>query len=78
MNRIYRINETGKFKNTDRDNKIKRDKSYKVVINQFKWSEIDHEEYVRKIVKLRRMHELPKTRKALLRRLEKSEDSDSE
>ena len=78
MNRIWRINETGSFKKVRSEKKI-RDKSYATVIREYKSGSIDHDEYVRKIVKLRRIHELPKTKKALLRKLEKSEsDSDSE
>ena len=77
VNRLFRINETGKFK-AIRDEKITRDRNYSTIINQYKRDDIDHDEYVRKIVKLRRFHDVPKTKKELLRRLEKSEDSDTE
>ena len=72
MNRLGRIDETGKFKSI-RKEKQKRDKSYATVIREYKSQKISHEEYVRKIVKLRRMHELPKTKAALLKQLEDSE-----
>ena len=42
---------------------------YKTVINEHKQGKIDHAEYVRKIVKLNRHKDLPKTRRALLRAL---------
>ena len=57
------------------EKKKARDKSYRTIINEYKCGDIDHKEYMRKIVKLRRMHDIPKTKIALLRRLE---DSDSE
>lgn len=53
-----------------------RDRAYATVIRKYKSGDINHEEYVRKIVKLRRIYELPKTKKALLRKLEKSESDE--
>ena len=47
---------------------------YKTVINEHKQGKIDHAEYVRKIVKLNRHKDLPKTRRALLRALESDSD----
>ena len=70
-NRGARINQTGQFKAT-RPGKVKRDNQYITVLNEFKQNRIPHNEYVRKIVKLNRIHDplkLPKTKTALLRRL---------
>ena len=49
------------------------------MIYEYKSGAIDHDEYVRKIVKLRRMQDIPQTKRALLRQLEDSDsDSDSD
>ena len=48
-------------------------------MSEFKQNRISHEEYVRKIVELNRMHDplkLPKTRVALLRRLISSSEDE--
>ena len=76
INRLGRIDETGKFK-VIRDDKKTRDKSYARIINVYKAGKINHKEYMRRIVKLRRMHDLPKQRAVLFRALEKS-DSESD
>ena len=70
---LARIHETGKFKAV-RNEKVKRDQQYITVMKEFKADRLTHEEYVRRIVKIRRKHDLPKTRKAILRALH----SDSE
>jgi hypothetical protein len=76
FNWLVRIDETGKFK-VIRDDKKTRDKSYARIINVYKAGKINHKEYMRRIVKLRRMHDLPKQRAVLFRALEKS-DSESD
>jgi len=70
---LGRIDETGKFK-AIRNEKAKRDQQYITVMKEFKADRINHDEYVRRIVKLRRMHDLPKSKKALLKRLESDSD----
>ena len=75
--RLARINETGKFKPV-RKEKIRRDNQYMHIWHAFQNDEYSHTEYVRRIVKLRRKHDMPKSKKAFLRRLDRSLDSDSE
>ena len=77
LTRLHRIDETGKCKPTKKT-KTRRDNAYATIIREYKAKRISHDEYVRKIVKLRRIHEAPKTRAALLRRITDSDDSDSE
>ena len=70
---LGRIDETGKFKPIRKEN-AKRDKQYLTVVKEFKADRITHDEYVRRITKIRRMHDLPKTRNALMRALESDSD----
>ena len=70
---LGRIDETGKFK-AIKKTKAKRDQQYLTVVKEFKADRISHEEYVRRVVKIRRMHDLPKTRKALMKALESDSD----
>ena len=75
-NRLNRIEESGKWKKV-RKEKLKRDAQCKAIINEFKAERIDHDEYVRRIVKWVRQKDLPKTKKALMRALASDSDSDS-
>ena len=72
---FIRIKKHRKWK-TKNPKLVAKDKAYRTVINEFKSGRIDHDEYMRKIVKLNsKKSDIPKTRRAVLRLLE---DSDTE
>ena len=52
---------------------IAKDRAYKTVIKEFCENKINHDEYVRKIVKLNKKSAIPKGRKAILKLLEDNE-----
>jgi uncharacterized membrane protein len=75
MDRLHQIKKHRKWK-TKNPKLVAKDKAYRTVINEFKSGRIDHDEYMRKIVKLNsKKSDIPKTRRAVLRLLE---DSDTE
>ena len=71
----FEVQETGKWRKK-RKNQVKRDTQFKTIIREHKNGRVSDDEYTRKILKTVKMHDLPKTRRALLKALESDSDSD--
>jgi len=71
--RLHQLENHGEWKKKNKK-LIAKDKAFKTVIQEFKASRINHEEYVRKIVKLNRESDLPRGRRAVMRLLESDSD----
>ena len=71
--RLYQLKQHQQFK---RKNKkfLAKDKAFSTVIKEYRKGDINHDEYVRKIVKLNREEDLPGGRKALQEFLESDSD----